>query len=310
MKSFRKVAFISTIATYLLILTGGLVRVTGAGLGCPDWPKCFGRWIPPTSVDQLPAGMNPDLFNFALAWIEYTNRLIGVVVGILIAVTAIMAIMKLSKQAKIIYPSIIAALLVAFQGWQGGRVVASELEPLAVSLHLVIALVIASLMTYVTQQAYYLDRPLPTRETPAVKKITPWLIILWILAIAQVILGTRVREALERLALEFPQLGEGEWLSEVGAINHIHMTVGLILAIITWFVGLQLFKAGQDLSSMVRRSTAVMMLLAFLQVVFGLSFIAFGRMPAVQLFHMWTATVYIGVLLLLFSAVRRERRHA
>src|SRR5207247_1836170 len=89
--SFQRLALCTTAITYFLILVGGLVRASGAGLGCPDWPRCFGSWIPPASAAQLPPQFDPSLFNPTLMWTEYLNRLLGVTVGFLILATVVSA---------------------------------------------------------------------------------------------------------------------------------------------------------------------------------------------------------------------------
>src|SRR5690606_27411099 len=97
LSSFQRWALLTTACTYLLIGIGGLVRATGSGLGCPDWPKCFDRWMPPTDVSQVPSHIDPALFNFAKAWTEYLNRLAGVTVGILIFGTLVVAVRRHRK---------------------------------------------------------------------------------------------------------------------------------------------------------------------------------------------------------------------
>src|SRR5262249_9570821 len=92
LSSFQRLCLFTTLATYFLIRVGGFVRASGAGLGCPDWPRCFGSWIPPSSADQLPAQFDRALFNPALMWTEYLNRLLGVIVGFLILGTVISAV--------------------------------------------------------------------------------------------------------------------------------------------------------------------------------------------------------------------------
>src|SRR5437868_8273358 len=108
--SFQRLALATTATTYLLILVGGLVRASGAGLGCPDWPKCFGRWIPPLSKKDVPAAIDPSLFNVTKAWTEYVNRLLGVSVGLLIFSTLVLAFLHHRHARRILVPTITAFL--------------------------------------------------------------------------------------------------------------------------------------------------------------------------------------------------------
>ena len=148
--SFQRLALWTTATTYLLILVGGLVRASGAGLGCPDWPRCFGSWIPPASAADLPPQFDPSQFNPTLMWTEYLNRLLGVTVGFLILATTISAWRHHRHEPRILWTTIAAFLLVGFQGWLGGRVVAHELAAWIVTVHLIVALVIVQLLLYAT----------------------------------------------------------------------------------------------------------------------------------------------------------------
>ena len=304
MKSFRKFAFFTTIATYLLIFIGGLVRVVGAGLGCPDWPTCFGRWIPPTSIDQVPPEMAGQ-FNITLAWVEYTNRLCGMTVGLLILATAIWAILKLRPHKKILYPAMAAAVLTAIQGYQGAVVVSSLLEPVIISVHLFLALIIVSLLIYTTAQAYYLEKKekLPQNTLPV--KLSSYAGILWLAGIVQIVLGTQIRAALETLAKEYPDLTALEWLSKVGVINHLHMTLGIFLAAFTIFVTLKILKHKEQVTSLVQAAAGVMALMVMVQVFLGLSFMVFATQPVTQVFHLWVASLFIGTVLLIYISTKR-----
>jgi len=305
-RRFRRVAVTSTIATYLLIFVGGLVRVSGAGLGCPDWPKCFGRWIPPTSASQLPASIDPALFNFTLAWIEYINRLIGVVIGLLILGTAILAIKNFRDKPKILYPSMAAAILVAYQGWQGSQVVASALEPFIITIHMVLAFVIVSLLIYVSQQAYYTENPQAESESTYPDNAWKWVMMLWAVAIVQIILGTQVRSAIQHAADKFPLLSDTGVLQASDPLNYIHGMFGVLVAGGTWFVADRILKQSSKPSPLVEYGTKIMIVLVIAQVVIGGILIGFGLPNLMQLYHLWTASLFVGVLLILFSALRQK----
>lgn len=307
MRTTFRFALLATVAAYMLIFTGGLVRVSGAGLGCPDWPRCFGRWIPPTSISQLPPDVDPAKFNFTLAWIEYLNRLFGVIVGLLILITAILALQHFRKVPRIIIPSVLAALLVAYTGWQGGWVVQSELNTTLVSVHAIFAILIACLMIYATQNVYYVINPKAEKGSNYPKGLTRWLASLWGLSLIQVVLGTNVRSTVETLR-ENQMLAAGlEWFSQAGGLNHLHIVLGLLITLYGIYLARRVVSESGSASTLVWQSGWGLLILMAGQLCFGLLLIFTGLPPLLEVLHLWTASLIVGALLLLYLAFRKSR---
>ncbi len=305
MKKFRKFALVTTVTTYFLIFIGGLVRVAGAGLGCPDWPKCFGRWIPPTDISQLPPDMDPNLFNFTLAWIEYVNRLVGVTVGLLIATLAVWAIIKFREQKKIVLPSVAAALLVAFQGWQGSQVVASALEPFIITIHMTLALIIVSLLLYVYLQTYLTEHPDKKLRVPS--SLKTMIGGLYVLTIFQIMVGTQIRSQIETIFKNSPLLGAHEVLELIGFITPFHIIVGLLLVLLAGALKLRLGDYKKEApTKVVHSATMGFTILLAVQIVLGLVMV-WWNLPALgRVLHLWLASFMIGCLLILYVFLGRE----
>lgn len=303
----RRLALWALLATYFLIFVGGLVRVSGAGLGCPDWPKCFGSWIPPVHISQIPADIDPTMFNVTLAWIEYGNRLIGVFVGFVITALAVLAVWRFRSDSQLVITSISAMLLTGVQGWLGSVVVSSELMPHIVTLHLLLALVIASLLIYAYHRVTALGESTsdaPTTRYPV--KARRIALILWIAGLVQVVLGTEVRASVEMAAREFPMLSSLEWLSQSGIMYMVHMTTGLIVVFGTLVGTIAIRRMTSPAGALVAVPNTLLLYVVLAQVAVGLAMIFGGLAPLLQLFHLWLAALYIGLALLLFAALGRQ----
>lgn len=300
MNLFKRSVLTSVLSTYFLIFIGGLVRVSGAGLGCPDWPKCFGRWIPPISARQLPIDIDPSLFNFTLAWIEYINRMIGVFVGLSILLTAILALRYFRNNKKILYPSILAVFLVTFQGWQGGQVVASELEPMLVSSHLIIALLIVSTLLYVLQQINFMENRTVKNSTYQ-RKIKCAVLALWIFMGIQIVIGTQVRSAIESHVNLYPLLNATEVLSEIKSIDLLHRTTGLLAVVMSLTLSIYLTK--KETKSQLRAFSIALSLVIMVQLLVGITLAYFGLAALAQLVHLWLASLLAGILLLIYTSL-------
>ena len=145
---YQKTALFTIAATLFLIMVGGIVRAAGAGLGCPDWPKCYGLWIPPMHVSELPPGFDIDSFNAFKTWTEYINRLIGVLVGFFIAANFLISLRYRKSKPTVTISSLLALILVLFQAWLGGQVVRSGLASGMITLHMLLAIIIVGVLLY------------------------------------------------------------------------------------------------------------------------------------------------------------------
>ncbi len=130
MTRFQRLAVATTTATFALIAVGGLVRATDSGLGCPDWPRCFGRLTPPPTLH---------------AWIEHSHRLVAAAVIVLVALTAVVA--WATRQSRAVRWAAAGALaMVVAQAVLGAIVVWAKLEAASVTLHLATALALVALL--------------------------------------------------------------------------------------------------------------------------------------------------------------------
>jgi cytochrome c oxidase assembly protein subunit 15 len=224
-----------------------------------------------------------------------------VVVGILIAGTAILAIKNFRSEKRILFPAVLAALLVAFQGWYGSVVVSSKLLPHTVSIHLVLALTIVSLLIYVTQTVYYLGNEPQAKDHKSMQGLRISILVLWLLGIVQIVLGTQLRSEIEMILREFPLLLEREVLTVIGPINLIHGIWGILITLVSFFVAFRLVQKREETSSLARVAGGAGVLILILQVLIGSALEIFGLPPILQVFHLWTASLFIGILLVLYT---------
>jgi heme a synthase len=226
---YQKTAITTVIATIVLIFVGGLVRAAGAGLGCPDWPQCFGMWIPPTSAEGLPAQYDASLFNPFHTWLEYVNRLVGVLIGFLITLTFIISFKYRKSDPVITVTSGVAFVLVLFQGWLGGQVVQSGLSAGIITLHMIMAMIILATLLYASFRA--MSGRLSISISEKAQRTFLWVSgIVLFLTLVQMVLGTQVREQVD-VAKNVMEMPRESWIDSLGILYEVHRSFSWLLVI-------------------------------------------------------------------------------
>src|SRR5204863_5526480 len=143
MKAFRALTVATALVTYALVVLGGVVRVSGSGLGCPDWPLCHGRLLPPLDLHAI---------------IEYSHRTTASLASALIVLTAVVAWLAWRKRRDIVIPAMVALGLLVVQVVLGAITVRLELPPMIVLAHLATAMALLAAVC-VTAVAARVSRP-------------------------------------------------------------------------------------------------------------------------------------------------------
>lgn len=305
-RSFRKFAIITVVAVIFLIFVGGFVRATGSGMGCPDWPRCFGMWVPPTSVEQLPANYQELFgaklkgeveFNAVKTWTEYVNRLMGVLVGIFIFVTLILAYRAYFRtDRKIFYICLLAFLMVAFQGWLGAKVVSSELAPGLITLHMVVAVLILALLIWAVLKSYEGHSLIQGTEKKA--DIQFLLVMVLFVTIGQIVFGTQIREGIDLAQRLLGDHNRGLWINEVKGKVVFHAVLSVVILVLQSLI---FKKIKGRFESRVLRNFALGGLILVISEILSGTILSLAGFPAMmQPLHLTFSVVIVSIQFILY----------
>jgi heme a synthase len=330
------------VSIYLVIVAGGVVRMTGSGMGCPDWPKCFDSYIPPTSVDQLPKnykdiyaqkrakkivrfgdfltglGFSQQAqqlvndktllveqdFNAFNTWTEYINRLVGALAGLFIFLQLIFSfwLFKQNKLTAILAFSLF--LITLFQAWFGAMVVATNIVPWVLTVHMMLAIVMFTLQIIIIYR-FHNAYSIPQLLIISKKSRSILLILLGcslFLMIVQTYWGTQIRQQIDELSHSFER---NEWINQLDYTYILHRSLAALLVLIAALIGIINFRNKLSLMPLYFLS-AIIILEAGVGKLFGWANMAAWLQPT----HLVLSMILFGLLFHLFIRILVQPKNA
>lgn len=269
MRSVNGLAQTALVFIFLVIIAGSVVRMTGSGMGCPDWPKCFGHYIPPTQEEQVlwQAGKNFKegqmivhdqalwkantsfttgqsfskenwekytthdyaVFNATHTWIEYINRLLGALSGIPVLMLFILSLVNVKKDYWVFLMSAATLLMLGYEAWLGKLVVDGNLVPNAITKHMFGSLAIVALLVGI------ISRSSNRKRFEVSRPYRVLLVTSLLLITAQILLGTQVREQIDEIAKI--QSDRSLWIDmlDIKVLIHRSASIAVLLALLWGF---------------------------------------------------------------------------
>ena len=310
---FRWCAGITVATIFSLIMVGGIVRATGAGMGCPDWPTCFGQWIPPTHESQLPAnyqqiyadrGYADTVFNVRKTWTEYLNRLLGVVTGFAIFLTLLFSIPFRRSEPQVFWLSLAGFILVGVQGWLGSRVVASNLMVGMITIHMLLAQVIVGIVIAAwVRSARHRYRQIDMSQLP--RLFYPMMIVAMGAGLLQLVMGTQVREAVDLIARSHDHDNRHLWIDNLPLVFALHKYYAMPLVAINGWLAYTILTHSN--SALLRRLSIALVVCLMGSIAIGMSMDRLHVPIFSQPMHLWLASLIFGTQLALLLVVQNAR---
>jgi cytochrome c oxidase assembly protein subunit 15 len=329
-KWFIRLNWISLVLIFLVTIAGSFVRISGSGMGCPDWPKCFGQWVPPTDEAVLPAdykvvystkrakkiekfsklldaiGFKTEAkkiredksllyeqdFNAQKTWTEYVNRLVGFLAGNAILLIFLWVLVRY-RQRKLVFLATINLIFLMFQAWFGSIVVATNLVPWTITVHLFFAIVIIAIQVIILLQVSPSQQIKLHLSTPM-----RWIVgITFLITFIQMFLGTQVRESIDLLTMQ--GYGRDSWTDKLGMPFYIHRSFSWLVLIMLTVLAWLNFKGPQ------KRLIYMAFIVLAIELTSGV-LLAYADMPGlVQTSHLIFATWLLTILLLATLRMRK-----
>ena len=233
---FKRLVVINLVLVFIVVIAGSIVRVTESGMGCPDWPKCFGAYIPPTSEDQVTWHEGEDFFEGQMIiheeklynakkdltastsfnpaeWaeltkhgyatynpvhtgIEFINRLATVALGFPVMALFALSFFYWKHRRARVYLSFAVVFLVGFQAWLGKLVVDSNLKGQTITLHMIGVFAIIGVLLILLAKARRTKEEIAFPDK-LFKRLSSVALYITVL---MVVLGTQVREQIDMIA--------------------------------------------------------------------------------------------------------------
>lgn len=321
---FLPITKIALVLVYLVIIAGALVRMTGSGMGCPDWPKCFGYYIPPTQESELLFAPNKTynkgmviikdqsllvakedftttttfsednwekytkhdyaIFNPFHTWVEYINRLFGALAGLACFASFILAFWHWKTDKKLALYAFIICFLMGFQAWLGKTVVDSVLSPVKITTHMLVAFLIVALQLYLI---FYFQKDKVTSFIYN-KKFKNILLFALGLTIIQVVLGTSVREYIDHISET--GLPKEFWLQNPSVTFYIHRSFSILVTFVTSYLVYQNAKLNLGFTKV-----KLILVIVLLEIFSGILMYYFDFPIGTQTIHIVLAAILFGV---------------